>query len=74
MRNVLASAIHRNHGDLRNAFGAESDEAANYMFPKHWLDDRKQRARIIGERASNGSVPNRFAIDWAGMSASIMRD
>jgi hypothetical protein len=30
-------------------FGIESDEVANYCFPKTWPKDREQRARIMGE-------------------------
>ena len=34
---------------IQNALGIESDEVANYCFPKSWPADREQRARIIGE-------------------------
>jgi hypothetical protein len=37
---------------LRNSAtrsGNESDDVANYVFPKTWPHDREQRARIIGE-------------------------
>ena len=34
---------------MLNAVGIESDEVANYCFPKAWPHDREQRARIIGE-------------------------
>ena len=29
--------------------GIESDDVANYCFPKAWPEDREQRARIIGD-------------------------
>jgi hypothetical protein len=34
---------------IQNALGIESDDVANYCFPKTWPVDRAQRARIIGE-------------------------
>jgi hypothetical protein len=34
---------------IQNALGIESDDVANYCFPKAWPNDREQRARIIGE-------------------------
>ena len=34
---------------IQEALGIESDEVANYVFPKSWPADREQRARIIGE-------------------------
>jgi hypothetical protein len=34
---------------IQNALGIESDDVANYVFPKTWPNDREQRARIIGE-------------------------
>ena len=34
---------------IQEALGIESDEVANYVFPKTWPNDREQRARIIGE-------------------------
>ena len=34
---------------IRNALGIESDDVANYVFPKTWPANREQRARIIGE-------------------------
>jgi hypothetical protein len=27
----------------------DSDDVANYVFPKTWPTDREQRARVIGE-------------------------
>jgi uncharacterized protein HemY len=54
MTNVLERAIDCNDADdaaemIRNALGIESDDVANYVFPKTWPTDREQRARIIGE-------------------------
>ena len=37
---------------IQNALGIESDDVANYCFPKTWPQDREQRARIIGETLS----------------------
>jgi hypothetical protein len=34
---------------IQHALGIESDDVANYVFPKRWPIDREQRARIIGE-------------------------
>ncbi len=34
---------------IQDALGIESDDVANYCFPKTWPADREQRARIIGE-------------------------
>jgi hypothetical protein len=49
---ILTSAC--NDGDsaarmIQEALGIESDQVANYVFPKSWPADREQRARIIGE-------------------------
>ena len=54
MTNLLEEAINSNDGDhaakvIQEALGIESDEVANYVFPKTWPNDREQRARIIGE-------------------------
>jgi hypothetical protein len=54
MWNLLEKAIDCDDGDhaarlIRDALGIESDEVANYVFPKTWPTDREQRARIIGE-------------------------
>jgi hypothetical protein len=54
MANLIEQAISTDDGDraariIQDALGMESDEVANYMFPKTWPDDRVQRARIIGE-------------------------
>ena len=50
----MISATRRKHGDhaaklIQNALGIESDDVANYCFPKTWPQDRDQRARIIGD-------------------------
>ena len=50
----LELAIDCNDGDqaakiIQDALGIESDDVANYVFPKTWPADREQRARIIGE-------------------------
>jgi hypothetical protein len=55
MTNLLEQAINSNDGDhaaklIQEALGIESDEVANYCFPKAWPNDLAQRARIIGER------------------------
>jgi hypothetical protein len=47
-------AINADDGDdatkmIQRALGIESDDVANYVFPKTWPADRDQRARIIGE-------------------------
>jgi hypothetical protein len=47
-------AINCSDGDqaakiIADALGIEGDDVANYVFPKIWPADRKQRARIIGE-------------------------
>jgi hypothetical protein len=34
---------------IQNSLGIESDEVANYCFPKTWPQDREQRASIIGD-------------------------
>jgi len=54
MANLLERAISTDDGDraakiIQNALGIESDEVANYCFPKSWPNDREQRARIIGD-------------------------
>jgi hypothetical protein len=54
MPNLLDQAISTDDGDLaakiiQDALGIESDDVANYVFPKTWPADREQRARIIGE-------------------------
>ena len=54
MTNLLEQAINCNDGDraakiIQDALGIESGDVVNYCFPKTWLDDREQRARIIGD-------------------------
>ena len=54
MPNLLEQAIGADNGELatkiiQDALGIESDDVANYCFPKTWPVDREQRARIIGE-------------------------
>ena len=54
MGNLLAEAINCDDGDqaarlIQQALQIESDDIANYVFPKNWPSDREQRARIIGE-------------------------
>jgi hypothetical protein len=54
MTNLLERAINTDDADraakiIQDALGIESDEVANYCFPKSWPSDREQRARIIGE-------------------------
>jgi hypothetical protein len=54
MANLLEQAIDCNDGDhaakiIQHVLGIESDDVANYVFPKTWPSDREQRARIIGE-------------------------
>jgi hypothetical protein len=54
MTNLLEDAISANDGDwaarlIQNALGIESNEVANYCFPKSWPKDRGLRARIIGD-------------------------
>jgi hypothetical protein len=54
MTNLLEPAISTDDGGraakiIQDALGIESDEVANYSFPKTWAEDREQRARIIGD-------------------------
>jgi uncharacterized protein HemY len=54
MANLIEQAIACDDGDraariIQDALGIESDDVANYVFPKTWPPDREQRARIIGE-------------------------
>ena len=54
MTNLLEQAINCNDGDraakiIQDAFGIESDDVANYCFPRTWPKDREQRTPIIGE-------------------------
>jgi hypothetical protein len=52
--NLLERAISTEDGDraakiIQDALGIESNEVANYYFPRTWPKDREQRARIIGD-------------------------
>jgi hypothetical protein len=54
MANLLEQAINCDNGDLaakiiQDALGIESDDVANYCFPKNWPEDHEKRARIIGD-------------------------
>jgi hypothetical protein len=54
MTNLLEQAIDTDDGDcaaklIQNALSIESDDVANYCFPKTWPEDREQRASIIGD-------------------------
>jgi hypothetical protein len=54
MANRLEQAIDCDDADraariIQEALGIESDDVANYIFPKTWPANREQRARIIGE-------------------------
>jgi hypothetical protein len=54
MANLIEQAIACDDGDraarmIQEALGIESDDVANYVFPKSWPADREHRARIIGE-------------------------
>jgi hypothetical protein len=54
MTNLLEQAINCSDSEhaakiIQHALGIESDNVANYVFPKRWPDDREQRASIIGE-------------------------
>jgi len=54
MTNLLEEEISTDDGSraakiIQDALGVESNEVANYCFPKTWPQDREQRARIIGD-------------------------
>jgi len=54
MTNLLEQAINSNDGNraakvIQDALGIESDDVADYCFPKTWPAEREQRARIICE-------------------------
>jgi hypothetical protein len=54
MSNLIEKAIDCSDGEqaakiIQSALGIESDDVANYCFPKEWPDDRERRALIIGE-------------------------
>jgi len=53
MANLIEQAINCNDGEraakiIRDALGIESDDVANYCFPKEWPANREQRADIVG--------------------------
>jgi hypothetical protein len=67
VRNLLERAINDDDADhasklIRDALGIDSDEVTNYSFPKHWPDNREQRARVIGDWLRSEA---RFLIDPA---------
>jgi hypothetical protein len=52
--NLLSAALANDDGDaavtaIRGALGIESDDVASYSLPKHWPDDREQRARCLAD-------------------------
>jgi hypothetical protein len=54
MTNPLERAISADDADraakiIQSGLGTESDDVANYCFPRTWPKDREQRARIIGD-------------------------
>jgi hypothetical protein len=54
MTNLLEQAINCDDGYraakiIQDALGIESDDVANFCFPKKWPEDREVRARIIGD-------------------------
>jgi hypothetical protein len=54
MTNLLERAISTDNGNraakiIQDALGMESNEVANYCFPKTRPKDREIRARIIGD-------------------------
>ena len=53
MATLIEQAINCNDGEraakiIRDALGIESDDVANYCFPKEWPANREQRADIVG--------------------------
>jgi hypothetical protein len=60
MTNLLEQAINCNDGDraakiIRDALGIETEDVANYCFPKDWPDDRELRAAVIGDWLKTGA-------------------
>jgi hypothetical protein len=54
MTNLLERAISTDDADraakiIQDALSIESNEVANYCFPRTWPRDREQRAWIIGD-------------------------
>ena len=61
MTNLLERAISTDDADraakiIQDALGIESNEVANYCFPRTWPKDREQWARIIGGLAKGRSA------------------
>jgi hypothetical protein len=60
MINLLEEAINTDDGDraakiIQDALGIESDDVANYVFPKTWPTDREQRPhhrRVVADRGA----------------------
>ncbi len=64
MSNLLERAIDCDDGDraakiIQDAFGIESDDVANYVFPRTWPADREQRDRRVAADRSTlfGLIP-----------------
>jgi hypothetical protein len=55
MTNLLQQTINCDDRDRaakmiqEDALGIESDDVANYCFPKEWPTERERRAAVIGE-------------------------
>jgi hypothetical protein len=54
MTNLIEQAINCDDGYraakiIQDALGIESDDVANYCFPKEWPANHEQRAFIIGD-------------------------
>jgi len=74
MTNLLEEAINCDDGDraakiIQDALDIESDDVANYCFPKTWPADREVRARIIGNWLQAGGAPS-VLTTWADDSGS----
>ena len=77
MTNLLEQAINCDDGDLaakiiQDALGIESDDVANYCFPKEWPTYRERRAAVIGEMASVGSALSRLTSRWPGAASAAL--
>jgi hypothetical protein len=60
MTHFLEQAINCNAGDraakiIRDALGIETEDVANYCFPKDWPIDRELRAAVIGDWLKTGA-------------------
>ena len=70
MTNLLERAISTDDADraakiIQSALGIESDDVANYCFPRTWPKDREQRARrspISGLKMANFSTLFEFVL------------